>query len=218
MFVRFRCARARATQKARHAFRPAKMHTKLLSGVPRATRKSQKIIRKSMRKRMRARTSQKQPPNAVRRVFGASRGVLEASGSARRPPESVPGPSRERRGAGPERPGSVPEVPQIALRSPRGPPDGFHVDLDSISARFGSISPGFCFRFASFGARLSLLSLRLFVPSFVRLSVRLFVLFLRWFVPSFVRLSVRLFVHSFVPSFARLFLRALLRSSSVCSL
>ena len=59
MFAPICCARARATQKARHAFHTVKTNTKRMSGVPCKTRKSRTIVRKSMPKRMCAQSSRK---------------------------------------------------------------------------------------------------------------------------------------------------------------
>ena len=90
--VRFRRARARATEKARHAFRPVKTNTKRMSAVPRATQKSRKIVRKSIRKRVRARTSRKTPSDRCPTRLGS---VPGRSGVLGDPPRA----SRERPGS-----------------------------------------------------------------------------------------------------------------------
>ena len=131
-FVRFRCARARATQNARHAIRPVKMHTDCLSDFPRAAGKSRKFVQESLRKRVRARTwpkttSERCPPR-LRSVPGRAGSAPERPETPQERPGSV--------GGVPERPGSVPEVPRIAPRSPRGAPERFLVVLGSIWGRF----------------------------------------------------------------------------------
>ena len=122
IFVRLRCACARATQKARHAFHTVKTDTKRMSAVPRATRKSRKIIRKSLRAWVRAQTTRKtsseSSPTRLGSIPGRSGSVPQCSGTPRECPGSVLGAPRGMSGASRERPRGAPNRPKIAPRAP----------------------------------------------------------------------------------------------------
>ena len=174
--VRFRCARARGTKKVRHAFRPVKMHTKLASGRTRATRNSPKIVRKTMRKRMRAQTSQKRRsercPLRLGIVPGRPGSVPECPETPRERPGSVPGAPRGVSGASRECPRGAPNRP----RSPRAPPERFlddlEVDFGAIWGRFGVEFWSICGLFCACVCACVRACVRLFVRSLARTLAR----------------------------------------------